>query len=126
MLSNAFSGFVIDRLGTRLGYSIYMCFWTTASLLHALARLPFHFGIARFFLGVGEAGDWPAAIKPTREWFPSEERATAFGITVDKLSTTYSYSTAYNTIFIGYGILALAALFVVLFLMGPLVKRENT
>ena len=30
MLSNAFSGFVIDRLGTRLGYSLYMCFWTTA------------------------------------------------------------------------------------------------
>jgi MFS transporter, ACS family, hexuronate transporter len=80
MLSNAFSGFVIDRLGTRIGYSIYMCFWTTASLLHALARLPFHFGIARFLLGVGEAGNWPAAIRLTREWFPSEERATASGI----------------------------------------------
>jgi ACS family hexuronate transporter-like MFS transporter len=80
MLSNAFSGFVIDRLGTRLGYSVYMCFWTTASLLHALARLPLHFGIARFFLGLGEAGNWPAAIKLTSEWFPSEERATASGI----------------------------------------------
>jgi ACS family hexuronate transporter-like MFS transporter len=80
MLSNGISGFVIDRLGTRLGYSIYMCFWTTASLLHALARLPLHFGIARFFLGLGEAGNWPAAIKLTSEWFPSEERATASGI----------------------------------------------
>ena len=80
MISNAFSGFLIDRLGTRLGYSIYMCFWTTASLLHSLARLPLHFGIARFFLGVGEAGNWPAAIKLTREWFPSSERATASGI----------------------------------------------
>lgn len=80
MVSNAFSGFIIDRLGTRLGYSIYMCFWTTASLLHALARLPLHFGIARFFLGVGEAGNWPAAIKLTSEWFPTAERATASGI----------------------------------------------
>ena len=49
MVSNAFSGFVIDRLGTRLGYAICMCFWTTASLLHALARLPLHFGIAPIF-----------------------------------------------------------------------------
>jgi ACS family hexuronate transporter-like MFS transporter len=80
MVSNGISGFVIDRLGTRLGYSIYMCFWTTASLLHALARSPMHFGIARFFLGMGEAGNWPAAIKLTSEWFPSEERATASGI----------------------------------------------
>jgi MFS transporter, ACS family, hexuronate transporter len=109
MLSNAFSGFVIDRLGTRLGYSIYMCFWTTACLLHALARLPFHFGIARFFLGVGEAGNWPAAIKLTREWFPSEERATASGIfnsgsavgavvappLIVYLSTTYDWQTAF-------------------------------
>jgi ACS family hexuronate transporter-like MFS transporter len=80
MLSNAFSGFVIDRLGTSLGYSICMFFWTTSSLLHALARLPFHFGIARFFLGVGEAGNWPAAIKLTSEWFPAKERSTASGI----------------------------------------------
>lgn len=80
MLSNAVSGFVIDRLGTRLGYALSMCFWTTASLLHALARLPLHFGIARFFLGIGEAGNWPAAIKLTGEWFPSAERSTASGI----------------------------------------------
>jgi ACS family hexuronate transporter-like MFS transporter len=80
MVSNAFSGFVIDRLGTRLGYAICMCFWTTASLLHALARLPLHFGIARFFLGIGEAGNWPAAIKLTGEWFPTAERSTASGI----------------------------------------------
>ncbi|MBK5270659.1 MAG: MFS transporter, partial [Bacteroidia bacterium] len=80
MISNGFSGFVIDRLGTRLGYSIYMFFWTTSSMLHALARLPFHFGIARFFLGIGEAGNWPAAIKLTGEWFPAKERSTASGI----------------------------------------------
>lgn len=80
MLSNAFSGFVIDRLGTRLGYALSMTFWTTSSLLHALARTPLHFGIARFFLGLGEAGNWPAAIKLTNEWFPPAERSTAAGI----------------------------------------------
>jgi MFS transporter, ACS family, hexuronate transporter len=80
MVSNAFSGFVIDRFGTRLGYAVCMAFWTTSSLLHALACTPLHFGIARFFLGVGEAGNWPAAVKLTGEWFPPAERSTASGI----------------------------------------------
>lgn len=80
MISNLFSGFVIDKLGARLGYSLCMAFWTTSSLLHAVARLPFHFGICRFLLGIGEAGNWPAAIKVTSEWFTPEERSTATGI----------------------------------------------
>jgi len=80
MLSNAFSGFLIDRLGTKLGYSLCMAFWTTAGLLHAVAMVPFQFGIFRFLLGLGEAGNWPAAIKLTGEWFPPEERSTASGI----------------------------------------------
>jgi len=80
MLSNAFSGFVIDKLGTRLGYALCMAFWTTAALLHAFAITPLQFGICRFFLGVGEAGNWPAAIKMISEWFPPHERSTASGI----------------------------------------------
>ncbi len=80
MLSNAFSGFVIDRLGTRLGYALCMAFWTTAGLLHAFVITPLQFGIVRFFLGVGEAGNWPAALKLTSEWFPPRERSTASGI----------------------------------------------
>ncbi|MBX2925449.1 MAG: MFS transporter [Chitinophagaceae bacterium] len=80
MSSNLVSGFIIDKLGTRLGYALCMAFWTTASLLHAVARLPFHFGIFRFLLGLGEAGNWPAAIKLTSEWFTPEERSTATGI----------------------------------------------
>jgi ACS family hexuronate transporter-like MFS transporter len=112
MVSNAFSGFVIDRLGTRLGYAICMCFWTTASLLHSLARLPLHFGIARFFLGIGEAGNWPAAIKLTGEWFPAAERSTASGIfnsgaaigavvappLIAYLGTTYGWQTTFIVI----------------------------
>ena len=80
MFSNLVSGFVIHRLGTRIGYALCMAFWTTASLLHAIARLPFHFGLFRFLLGIGEAGNWPAAIKLTSEWFTPEERSTATGI----------------------------------------------
>jgi ACS family hexuronate transporter-like MFS transporter len=80
MLSNAFSGFVIDRLGTRLGYALCMAFWTTAGLFHAFVITPLQFGIVRFFLGIGEAGNWPAALKLTSEWFPPRERSTASGI----------------------------------------------
>jgi ACS family hexuronate transporter-like MFS transporter len=79
-LSNGVSGFVIDRLGTRVGYALYMAFWTTAAVLHALARAPLHFGVLRFLLGIGEAGNWPAAVKLTAEWFPPHERSTASGI----------------------------------------------
>lgn len=80
MLSNAFSGLVIDRLGTRLGYALCMAFWTTAGLLHAFAVTPLQFGVCRFLLGLGEAGNWPAALKLTGEWFPPRERSTASGI----------------------------------------------
>ncbi len=79
-LSNAFSGFVIDRLGTRVGYALCMAFWTTAGLIHAFAATPFQFGVCRFLLGVGEAGNWPAALKLTTEWFPAHQRSTASGI----------------------------------------------
>jgi len=80
MISNAFSGLVIDRLGTRIGYSLCMAFWTTAGLFHAFAVTPLQFGICRFLLGMGEAGNWPAALKLTGEWFPPRERSTASGI----------------------------------------------
>lgn len=80
LISNAFSGILIDRLGTRLGYSLCMAFWTTAGLVHAFAVTPFQFGICRFLLGLGEAGNWPAALKLTSEWFPPHERSTASGI----------------------------------------------
>jgi len=79
-LSNSFSGLVIDRLGTRLGYSLCMAFWTTAGLIHAFAVTPLQFGLCRFLLGIGEAGNWPAALRLTSEWFPPHERSTASGI----------------------------------------------
>jgi ACS family hexuronate transporter-like MFS transporter len=79
-LSNGLGGFAIDRLGTRIGYSLSMAVWTTAALMQAAARTPLQFGALRFLLGVGEAGNWPAAVKLTAEWFPQHERSTASGI----------------------------------------------
>lgn len=80
MISNGVSGFVIDKLGVKAGYSLCMLFWTTAALLHAFATKAYQFGVCRFLLGVGEAGNWPAGIKLTSEWFPPKERSTASGI----------------------------------------------
>ncbi|HYQ56424.1 MAG TPA: MFS transporter [Draconibacterium sp.] len=79
-ISNAVSGYVIDKLGTKLGYALVMAFWTTAGLFHAFVITPFQFGIVRFMLGMGEAGNWPAGTKLAREWFPPHERSTAMGI----------------------------------------------
>jgi ACS family hexuronate transporter-like MFS transporter len=74
------SGHAIDRLGTRLGYALAMVWWSLAAMGHALARSAFSFGVARFLLGAGEAGNFPAAIKAVAEWFPPRERALATGI----------------------------------------------
>lgn len=74
------AGRMIDKLGCRIGYAIVMALWSLASMAHALAASALGFGIARFFLGVSEAGGFPAAIKTTAEWFPQSERSLATGI----------------------------------------------
>ena len=73
-------GSVIDRIGTRVGYAVCVAFWSVAAMSHALARSALGFGTARFALGLGEAGNFPAAIKTVAEWFPPSERALAAGI----------------------------------------------
>lgn len=75
-----FAGWFIDKIGTRYGYSIYLTIWSLAAAAHALVRSAFGFGIARFALGIGESGNFPAAIKTVAEWFPKKERAFATGI----------------------------------------------
>jgi ACS family hexuronate transporter-like MFS transporter len=64
------AGRVVDKVGTRLGYIMVMGVWSLSAMGHALASTPFEFGIARFFLGIGESGNFPAAIKTVAEWFP--------------------------------------------------------
>ena len=75
-----FVGKFIDRYGTRIGYAAATLWWSIAAGLHAIARTPFDLGIWRAALGLGESGNFPAAIKAVAEWFPAEERAFATGI----------------------------------------------
>jgi len=78
-----FMGGIIDRFGTKLGYTISIAIWSFFGMLHAAIRPAFSligFIIARFGLGIGEAGNFPAAIKTVAEWFPKKDRAFATGI----------------------------------------------
>ncbi len=73
-------GRVIDKVGTKIGYTVSIALWSIAAMGHALVKTAFGFGVARFSLGLGESGNFPAAIKSTAEWFPKKERALATGI----------------------------------------------
>ncbi|MDN3547726.1 MFS transporter [Mucilaginibacter aquaedulcis] len=75
----AFGGF-IDKIGTKLGYTISLIVWSIAAMLHAIVKSTFGFGVVRAALGIGESGNFPAAIKVVAEWFPKKERALATGI----------------------------------------------
>jgi ACS family hexuronate transporter-like MFS transporter len=75
-----FAGRIIDRLGTKTGYAVAILIWGCASISHSLVGSVAGFCVARVFLGLGESGNFPAAIKATAEWFPTEERALATGL----------------------------------------------
>jgi ACS family hexuronate transporter-like MFS transporter len=99
------AGPLMDRVGTRKGYTIAVVLWSIAAVAHSIAhwfpwlRVPTvfldsttglsvvlltgsaaGFAVTRFLLGLGEGGNFPAAIKTTAEWFPKKERAFATGI----------------------------------------------
>jgi MFS transporter, ACS family, aldohexuronate transporter len=99
------SGRVMDKLGTKKGFTLAILLWSIAAVAHAVAdRVPWltfptlniddktgvtfvsltgaaaGFALARFLLGLGEAGNFPASIKTVAEWFPRRERALATGI----------------------------------------------
>ena len=75
-----FIGKLIDRLGTRKGFSLAVLVWSVAAMAHAAAGPVFQFAVARFGLGLGEAGSFPASVKAVAEWFPKRERALATGL----------------------------------------------
>jgi ACS family hexuronate transporter-like MFS transporter len=74
------SGGVIDRVGTRMGYTVSILVWSVAGMLHAVARTVTGFAAARIGLGIGEAGNFPAGVRAVAEWFPNKERGLATGI----------------------------------------------
>jgi len=73
-------GWYIDKIGSKLGYIISIIVWSIAAMTHALVRTSLGFGAARAALGLGESGNFPAAIKAIAEWFPKKERALATGV----------------------------------------------
>jgi ACS family hexuronate transporter-like MFS transporter len=74
------AGRFVDKVGTRIGYMVVMTVWSLSAMSHALANSVLTFGIARFSLGIGESGNFPAAIKTVAEWFPRSEQSLAVGI----------------------------------------------
>lgn len=79
-LGYLFMGWLMDRVGTRKGFTIAISLWSIAAMAHAGARSVLGFMIARFALGLGEAGNFPACIKSVSEWFPKKERSFVVGI----------------------------------------------
>jgi ACS family hexuronate transporter-like MFS transporter len=76
----ACSGYIVDRIGTKLGMAVFVCFWSICQMLHGLATNKWAFAACRFGLGLAEPGSFPAAVKAIGEWFPAQQRALAMGI----------------------------------------------
>lgn len=79
-IMNGLSGLLIDRVGTRIGYGLFVGWWSISAALHVFARGVWSLGFFRFLLGIGEAGNWPGAVKVVAEWFPPHERSLASGV----------------------------------------------
>lgn len=74
------AGWLIDRIGVRLGFSLSVILWSLAAMAHGFARSTVQFAVARGALGLAESGNFPVAIKTVAQWFPKKERALATGI----------------------------------------------
>lgn len=129
-ISQALSGRVLDRVGTRIGFMLFVGIWTIASMLHAFARNVAQFSAFRFLLGIGEAGNWPGAAKVVAEWFPVRERA--FGMAIFNSGSTVGAVVAPPLIayialhfgwrrafFVGAGLSAIVMTFWFLFFRRP-------
>lgn len=79
-ISLFFAGRFIDWLGTKRGYAWAIVVWSIGAMGHALSRGTSGFMLWRGVLGLGESGNFPAAIKTIAEWFPKKDRALATGI----------------------------------------------
>ena len=79
-IGQSVTGRVFDKVGTRIGFVLSIFVWSLSTMFHALARGVLSFSIFRGTLAVGEAGNWPGAVKSNAEWFPQQERAVAQGL----------------------------------------------
>jgi ACS family hexuronate transporter-like MFS transporter len=74
------SGVLVDRWGTRISLALFMVWWSVSNMLHAFASTALHLGFFRFLLGVGEPGNFMAALRVTSEWYPPKEKAFVNGL----------------------------------------------
>jgi ACS family hexuronate transporter-like MFS transporter len=74
------SGYIVDRLGTKRGFAVFIGGWSVAQMLHGFITGKWSLGACRFLLGLMEPGNWPAAAKAVSEWFPASQRAFGIGI----------------------------------------------
>src|SRR5436305_10038467 len=74
------SGYIVDRLGTKKSFSLFIGVWSLASMLHVFPTGVRSCGACRLLLGLGEPGNWPAATKAVSEWFAPKQRALGVGI----------------------------------------------
>lgn len=72
-------GWLVDRFGPKIGYSIAITIWTIGHVAHGFATSVLSFMLSRIILGVGEAGHFPSVVRASSEWFPQKERAYAIG-----------------------------------------------
>lgn len=79
-VGQAGSGWIIDRLGTRLGFSLFVIAWSIAGSLHSLATSALTLGICRFFFGLFSAGSWPGSMRAVAEWYPPRDRGSPAGV----------------------------------------------
>jgi len=73
-------GRIVDAIGARLGYAVAIVIWTVGHMAHGFAGGVASFAAARFGLGLGESGNFPAGIRAVADWFPQRERAFAIGL----------------------------------------------
>jgi ACS family hexuronate transporter-like MFS transporter len=73
-------GRFVDRVGEKIGMTACILWWSISAMLHALARGALSFGIFRFLLGIGEPGNYPAALRASARWFAKEERGLPIAI----------------------------------------------
>jgi ACS family hexuronate transporter-like MFS transporter len=74
------AGKLVDRYGTRIGYAFSLVWWSLAAMAHAAAQSGWSLAFWRGMLGLGESGNFPAAMKAVAEWFPRKDRGLATGI----------------------------------------------
>ena len=65
-------GYFIDRIGTKRGFSLSLLIWSFAGVLNAIVGSVRGLSVVRFVLGIGEAGNFPSAVKAVAEWFPKK------------------------------------------------------